>query len=139
MFLEHLNKFPNNDKNFFYFDDYIIELSQNDIRFGIARSGHSGGFWFIPTMTETDDKIIFSGEIQHINSYSNEKGFKKIINKIDEYLLLVLLLPFFLIIKLYYFFSSIIKKILKHSKSNEETLEDRLYNLMENHLNCIRL
>ena len=42
MFLNQLDKYPNNNQKFFYFDDYIVELSNGDIRFGVARGGDSG-------------------------------------------------------------------------------------------------
>ncbi len=51
MFLNQLNEYPNNNQKFFYFDDYIVELSENEVRFGVARGGHSGGYWFVPTIT----------------------------------------------------------------------------------------
>ena len=142
MFLNFLNQFPNNDNRFYYFDDYIIEISENEIRFGIARGGHSGGYWFIPTITEYNNKTSFCGKIQYINRYTNKKDTKKPINKILDFLLLVLLLPIilpiFLIVIVYLFLSRIIRKIFKHIDPKEESLENRLYDLMENHLNCIR-
>ena len=66
MFLNQLNKYRNNDQRFFYFDDYIVELSNDEIHFGVERAGHSGGQWFIPTITECDNKITFNGTIQYI-------------------------------------------------------------------------
>lgn len=137
MFLNVLNEFPNNDKRFFCFDDYIIEISDNEIRFGVARGGHSGGYWFIPTITEIDDKTTFYGKIHYIDSYTNEKGIKKIINKFAEFFAFILLLPIILIIRIYFLFVWIIRKVFKFSKPKEETPEDRLYALMENYLNCI--
>ena len=70
MFLNQLNKYNNNNQRFFYFDDYIIELSDDDIRFGVARGGHSGGYWFVPTITELDGKTIFCGTIEYSDAYS---------------------------------------------------------------------
>ena len=85
MFLNQLNKHPNNNQRFFYFDDYIVETSENEIRFGVA-GGHSGGYWFVPTITELDGKTIFNGTIQYVDHYSGEKGIKKHANKIEEIL-----------------------------------------------------
>lgn len=138
MFLNQLNKYPNNNRKNFFFDDYIVELSENEVRFGVARGGHSGGYWFIPTITEYDEKITFCGKIQYIDPYTKEKGIKKIINKMEEVLSCIFLLPVIIIIKVYQFFSWVIRKILKRTKPKEESLEDKLYNLMENHLNCTR-
>lgn len=130
MFLNNLNKFPNNDQKFFYFDDYIVELANNEIRFGVARGGHSGGFWFTPTITEIHNKTIFCGEIKHIDSNTTEQGIKKALNKFCEFMLIIVFMPVFIVAKLYYF--------LKKSKTEEPSIEDKLYNLMENHLNCTR-
>ena len=41
-------------------DNYIIKLSDDEIQFGISRGDHSGGFWFIPEITEANGKTIFS-------------------------------------------------------------------------------
>ena len=138
MFLNQLNKYRNNDQRFFYFDDYIVELSNGDIRFGVARGGHSGGYWFVPIITEIDGKTTFCGSIEYIDPYTNEKGIKKIVNKIEEILLWIILIPIIIIVKVCLFFSWVVRKILKRTKPKEESLEDKLYNLMENHLNCTR-
>ena len=139
MFLSPLIKYPNNDQKFFYFDDYIVELSENEIRFGVARGGHSGGYWFIPTITELDGKTTFCGTIQYIDPYTSDKGIKKIINKLEEILLFIFLFPIILIFTIYSFFSWVIRKILKKPDPKQESKEDKLYNLMENHLNCTRI
>ena len=138
MFLNQLNIYPNNNQKFFYFDDYIVELSENEIRFGVARGGHSGGYWFIPTITELDGKTTFCGTIEHVSPYTNEKGIKKNANKIEEVLLWIILIPIIIIVKVCLFFSWLVRKILKRTKPKEDSLEDKLYNLMENHLNCTR-
>ncbi len=138
MFLNQLNKYPNNDQKFFYFDDYIVELSNGDIRFGVARGGHSGGYWFVPTITEIDGKTTFCGTIEHNDPYTSEKGIKKIVNKIEEVLLWIILFPLIVIVKVYLIFSWLVRKTFKKCKPKEESLEDKLYNLMENHLDCKR-
>lgn len=136
MFLNQLNKYPNNNQKFFYFDDYIVEISDNEVRFGVARGGHSGGYWFVPTITEHDGKTTFCGTIEYVDPYTNEKGIKKIVNKIEEVFLWIILIPIIIVVKVYLFFSWLIRKIFKRSKPKEESLEDKLYNLMENHLGC---
>lgn len=137
MFLNQLNKHPNNNQRFFYFDDYIVETYENEVRFGVA-GGPSGGYWFVPTITELDGKTIFNGTIQYVDHYSGEKGIKKHANKIEEILLWIILLPIILIVKLCIFFSWLVQKVFKRTKPKEESLEDKLFNLMENHLNCKR-
>ena len=136
--MSQLNKYPNNNQKFFYFDDYIVEISDNEVRFGVARGGHSGGYWFVPTITEFDGKTTFCGTIEYVDPYTNEKGIKKIVNKIEEVLLWIILIPIIVVVKVYLFFSWLIRKIFKRSKHKEESLEDKLYNLMENHLGCKR-
>ena len=138
MFLNQLNKYPNNNQKVFYFDDYIVEISDNEVRFGVARGGHSGGYWFVPTITEFDGKTTFCGTIKYVDPYTNEKGIKKIINKIEEVLSWIFLIPIIAVIKVYLFFSWLTRKIFKRSKPKEESLEDKLYNLMENYLGCKR-
>ena len=60
------------------------DISDDEIRFGVAHGGHSDGYCFIPKITEFDNKITFCGTIHYIDPYTSEKGIKKIINKIDE-------------------------------------------------------
>lgn len=138
MFLNQLNKYPHNNQNFFYFDDYIVKLSDGDIHFGVARGGHSGGYWYVPTLIESDNKITFCGTIQYLDPYTSKKGIEKIAYRIEEILLWIILFPIIIIVKMYLFFSWIISKIFKLNKPKEESLEDKLYNLMENHLNCTK-
>ena len=108
------------------------------IRFGVARGGHSGGYWFVPTITEINGKTTFCGTIEYNSPHTSEKGIKKIVNKIEEILLWIILIPIIIIVKVCLFFSWVVRKILKRTKPKEESLEDKLYNLMENHLNCTR-
>ena len=138
MFLNQLKKFSDTSQRFFYFDNYIVELSNDEIRFGIARGGHSGGYWFIPEITEYDNKISFCGTIKYIDVYSEEKGIKKVVNSIEEILWWILLFPIILLLKLYVFFWRIAQKIKKRPITKGESVEDKLYNLMENYLNCTR-
>ena len=72
-----VKKFSDTSQSFFYFDNYIVKVSNDEIRFGIARGGHSGGYWFVPTITEFDNKVLFCGTIKYIDVYSGEKGIKK--------------------------------------------------------------
>jgi hypothetical protein len=70
LFLNNLNRFEHNESysgnKFYYFDDYIVKLVGDDIHFGVARGGHSGGYWFIPTITSFDNRIEFRGSIRYI-------------------------------------------------------------------------
>ena len=141
MFLDTIKQFPNNDNTFFYFNDYIVELNDDKIRFGIERSGHSGGYWFTPTITEVDNQIEFSGTIHYVDSHTDEEQYsiKKAISKFNNLLLAILLLPLALILKLFDIIKLCIGKLLKQSKPTSMTIEDKLYDLMEKHLNCVRI
>ena len=92
----------------------------------------------MPTITEIDGKTTFCGTIEYSDPYTSEKGIKKIVNKIEEILLWIILIPIIIIVKVYLFFSWVVRKLFKRTNPKEESLEDKLYNLMENHLNCTR-
>ena len=77
-FLKQLDKYGNNNQKVFYIDDYIVDISDDVVSLGVARGGHSGGYWFVPTITEIDGKTTFCGSIEYIDHYTNEKGIKKI-------------------------------------------------------------
>lgn len=54
-----LNKISSNilDNNFsnpktIYIGEYMIYVTSDKIEFGIKRVGHSGGYWYIPTIEE---------------------------------------------------------------------------------------
>jgi hypothetical protein len=139
MFLDRLNQFPNNDGKFYFFNDYIVKLVGDEIHFGVERGGHSGGYWFIPIITEFDNQIEFRGTVQYIDPNTNQGAIKKAIDKVGEFLLLILILPIVLVIKLYTIIKWCIRKVCKRPKPRVRTTEDKLYELMENHLNCIRV
>jgi len=147
-FFNKLECFPNNSEQFYYFDDYIVKVKNNEIHFGVQRAGHSGGYWFIPTITEYDDKIQFKGIIKYIgpehNPTTDSKNlFKKCIEKIGTVLWSVLLLPFVLAVLLIVgfceLFKWIIRKEWRNPKTKLKTTEEKLTYLMEKHLDCIRI
>ena len=95
-FINILNRFNHNtskysSETFYYLDAYIVELVGDEIHFGIGRGGHSGGYWFLPTITSFDDRIEFCGTIRYIEPGSENRGaFKKAIDGIGKFLLLIL-------------------------------------------------
>ena len=140
-FFDTLNRLSRNasysNGSFFHFDDFIIELVDDEIRFGVARGGHSGGYWFVPTITEQEDTIEFRGSIQYIGPYSeNQSAFKKTIDGIGEFLLLILFLPIVLIIRGYMLIEWLARKIFNRPKPKAKTNEERLFDLMENYFGC---
>ena len=137
-----LNRFSHNDSyssgTFYYFDNYIVKLVGDEIHFGVARGGHSGGYWFVPTITDLGEKMDFRGEIRYIGlSSENQGAFKKAIDGIGEFLLLILILPIALVIRIYMFMEWLIRKIFNRPKPKEKTIEERLFDLMENYFGCV--
>lgn len=137
-FLNTLNEHPGYDNKFYYFDDYIVEIENGEYKFGVARGGHSGGYWYLPETSEKGGSLCFNGQIKHLSHHttekSTEKGIKKALHTIDEILFLVFLLPFLLIIKCYSLIDLLIRKLKKVPK--EMTIEEKLFDLMVNHLHC---
>ena len=86
---------------YYYFSDYIIKIMDNEIHFGVERGGHSGGYWFIPTIAEFDDRIEFCGNIRYIGPEGNRGRISKAIDHIGEFLFFILLFPVLLIVKLF--------------------------------------
>ncbi len=76
----------------------------------MQRGGHSDGYWFKPTVTDTDNKLLFSGSIEYNDIYTKDSKLYKIKNKVEEICLLVFLLPVVLIIKLCILIINLIKK-----------------------------
>lgn len=139
-FLNSLDRFPctsYSDGMLYYFDDYMVKRTGNEIHFGVARGGHSGGYWFVPEITDLGDKMEFRGKIRYIGPNENRSAFKKAIDSMGEFLLLILILPIVFVIRLSMFVEWLIRKIIKHPKPKEKTNEERLFDLMENYLDCI--
>ena len=138
MFLNQIKEYPNKDQRFYYIEDSIVELSEKEIRFGLAQGSPSAGYWFLPTIKEVDGKTIFRGVIKYTDPSTSQKGFKRITKKVEEAIAFLFLIPVILLMELFLFLSGIVRKLFKKTKPQEESLEDKLCNLMENHLNCTR-
>ena len=59
-FVRLLSKYPNNHNNFYYFDDYIVRIENGEYKFGVARGGHSGGYWYLPEKSEKDGSVSYT-------------------------------------------------------------------------------
>ena len=103
-------------------DGFLIETNGDKLSFGIERSGYTRGFQYIPTITETEGKTVFSGKI----TCSEKKT-------VGDFLFT----PIALIIKLYFHILLLTEKRLGHPPQKEEKTEDRLFTLMEDRLGCI--
>ena len=150
MFLDQLNQYRNNYQECFFFNDYIVKLVDDEIHFGVERVGHSGGYWFVPTITEHNDKITFHGTIQYVGPQRDkpteeENKPKNWFNLICSWLLYVILLPIILVgfialaaCKIQEFFKRLFKKQSHPPHFFPRSTEQKLFDLMEKHLNCTR-
>ncbi len=141
-FLNILNSYPNNtsynDDKFYYFDNFIVKLTDGEMHFGVERSGHSGGYWYVPSIIECDDRIRFCGTVKYIGPDADSGKIQKAIDGIEYFLLFILLLPIAVIIRLYRFVEWTIRKMFKRPKLKSKTTEEKLFDLMESHLSCVR-
>ncbi|MBR5136581.1 MAG: hypothetical protein IKV30_00970 [Clostridia bacterium] len=147
-FIKKLDTYPKHnyyDGNKRYiFDDYIVNIIGSTIQFGIERCGHSGGNWFIPYITEFEDRIEICGTIEYMLPVDNRSKFKKTTDKIQEIFLYIVLGPLvllvFALVKLISFIKWMIRKIChKPDAPKPKTTEEKLFNLMENYFGCVRM
>ena len=143
-FLNVLDAIPAYRSNFggkkhYSFDKYIVEIIDGEMRFGVNRAGYSGGYWYVPTVTEYPDRVVFCGEICYIEN-ANSKKFKEleIGDRVFIVFCMVLFSPLFLVSDLYNFVKRAVCKILHlpDKPSNERKHERKLNNLMQRHLHC---
>ena len=121
----------------YYLDDYIVELIGEEIRFGVARGSHSGGYWFVPTITDLGDRLEFRGKIRYVGPNENRGVFRKAIDRVGDFLLLIFILPIALVVRIYMFTEWLVRKISNRPNPKEKTNEERLFDLMENFLGCV--
>ena len=137
MFLDQFNwsnGYFDDKARYKYINDYILKLINDEIHFGVERGGHSGGYWYIPIITEFDDHIEFEGEIKYVGSNGDNKSIR-ICDKLWEGILFIILLPIICIYKLYEFVRILLKKPIDKGRSTE----DKLFDLMINHLGCTKV
>ena len=137
MFLDYIKQFPGNDNDFYYFDRYIIKFTGDEMHFGIE-GAHSGGYWFIPQITEYENKTEFRGSVQYIrNSFANEEiKCKKSVKYVMGNILGCFLFCLVLIITFPIFIIEWLKG--KRKIKQQKSVEDQLFDLLENHLGCTR-
>ena len=131
-----INTLFNHSYGRYRYDNYIIDIVDEEIRFGVERGGHSGGYWYIPTITECGEKIELCGSISYIGPDDNRNKFQKVIDTVKLVLLLIVFSPIFLTIILYSLVEAMIRKIFKLKRP--KNTEDKLNFLMETHLGCVR-
>ena len=137
MFLDQFNwsnGYFDDKARYKYINDYILKLINDEIHFGVERGGHSGGYWYVPTITEFDDHIEFEGKIKYVSS-NDDNIFIRICDKLWEGILFIILLPIIGVYKLYEFVRILLKKPIDKGQSTE----DKLFDLMINHLGCTKV
>lgn len=142
-FIKKLDFYPNNSSyngnKFYYFNDFIVKIIDNNaIHFGVERGGHSSGYWFIPSITEYENRIEFRGTVIYIGSEDNHGKIQKFIDCIEIVLLYILILPIVVIVRICQVVAWVVRKLLKREKQMPKTTEEKLFDLMINHLGCKR-
>lgn len=140
--LRVLNGFGHNtaysDETIYYFEDYMVKQVDDEIHFGVARGGHSGGYWYIPAITEQDGKMEFRGTIQYIGPGSESQGgVRKLIDWIELVLGMIVVVPIAALVLVYRFFDGLVRKLWGRPKPKEKTNEERLLDLMVNYFGCV--
>ena len=89
-FKQKLREAVHNDGSLLYED------TPNGFNLGVSRGGHSGGYWYIATLTETEDGTEMRGEIIY-RSYHKNGEYREDTKweKIREWLGIVLIVIFF--------------------------------------------
>ena len=136
-FLTTLDQFHTNHNGFYYLDDYIIEVRNDQIRFGIERAGHSGGNWLVSQFAEVNGQIEFRGTVEYIGPENNRTQIQKLGDRVEEILLFILLFPIIVIVWGIRMIIWLIRKLRKLPVP--KTIEDKLSDLMEHRLNCQRV
>lgn len=138
-----LDRYPNNDHRFWTFDNYTVETMNDGWRFGVARCGHAGGHYFIPSVTEHEGKLLLSGALTRVGSPSSVTHDRRTHSRIGTICVFVLLSPFIFLIllavKVWLLLRALVGKIVKRPPQREPTPEERLTDLMVGHLHCSRL
>ena len=77
----------------------LYEETPSGFYLGIERGGHSGGYWYIATLTETEDGTEMRGEIVFLTFHGDEEVRKNAKwKKISEWILIIIFfLPVLLI------------------------------------------
>ena len=140
-FLKNLEKHPSytglNGDRYYYFDDFIVKVTEDTIHIGVERAGHSGGYWFVPTITEEAEMLTFRGSITYIGPEGERGKRQKIIDGIEMCLIFILTLPIILIVLLYRLAAWLVRKLIRKPKTEEKTKEEKLLDLMAAHLGCV--
>lgn len=134
-FLELLDPSHRTYGRIYYLDPYMVEVREDQISFGIERTGHAGGNWFVADLREEDGEIRLHGTVEYIGPEDNRTAKQKRHDKIKAALLVILVLPFVLVSLAVDWIGRLVNKARRQPYSTEEKLLD----LMENRLHCKRV
>ena len=145
-FLKKIGYFNNDGNQFYIVDGYFVKIVDDEIHFGVERAGHSSGYWFISAITEHENKIEIKGTIQYLGHQNNSfldttkesSILKKFIDKFFVCLFTVIVAPFVFMVYIFLLFKKLFNKMLRRPVVELKTKEDKLFDLMENQLGCIR-
>lgn len=132
-FMNVLNSSPEENRRYFCIDGYIVSVGLDEIKFGIE-GGHGGGNWFISKFEEENDQIEFRGTIQYIGSQSDRTKKQKFFDSFLVVLFCIFAFPVILVFWIVGGVSTVVDKLRK--KPKPLTTEEKLFDLMENHLGC---
>ena len=132
-FMNVLNSSPEVIRRYFCIDGYIVSVGLDEIKFGIE-GGHGGGNWFISKFEEENDQIEFRGTIQYIGSQSDRTKKQKFFDSFLVVLFCIFAFPVILVLWIVGGVSTVVNKLRK--KPKPLTTEEKLFDLMENHLGC---
>lgn len=132
-FMNVLNSSPEENRRYFYIDGYIVSVGLDEIKFGIE-GGHGGGNWFISKFEEENGQIEFRGTIQHIGAQSDRTKKQKFFDSFLVVLFCIFAFPVILVLWIVGGVSTVVNKLRK--KPKPLTTEEKLFDLMENHLGC---
>lgn len=109
-------------------DGFIFENNDGKYSFGLARGGHSGGYWYRPEYSEEDGILHIEGRIRFESALTT--------SKFEDIALTVILSPIILIVHTIRGAIWVIKKILGKpiTADNEKTA---LFRLMVDILGCL--
>lgn len=116
-----------------YLGDYMIKLADNEIRFGVERAGHSGGYWYVSPLEEVDGRLEFRGKIRYIGPPDDRNKLQKLLDLLLEMLIVVLFWPVAMLADVV---CLIVRKIRR--QPSPPTQEQKLIELM-NRLGCIQV
>ena len=121
----------------------LYEDTQNGFDLGIERGGHSGGYWYIATLTETENGTEMRGEIVYRSFHGDgsyreatkrEKIQEKFFIAIEALICLIPILVFYAVGGILLLIGKLRGKPVEVTMSTEEKLTRFMTEVMECHI-----